>query len=330
MKINDEGQRLLVNLAQHYEVWLDASRVLAKGRLQWKTVAGKDYLYRIVDSRGNGTSLGPRGSQTEEQYEAFRRRREALDQINERLKTEAAQYRALRLPRLPTFVGDVLRELDVRSLMGTSFLVIGTNALIAYAIEAVEFLPPGIDTTDDFDLTWVEPVLGAAVPQPPNALFAALKAVDATYTINTEREFQVRNAKGNEVELLLAAAISDRWAREEKIRPTPLPEQDWLLKGRPVSHVVTDLGNKPGRISAPDPRWFGLHKLWLAQKPARSRLKVAKDEKQGTTVLDLVADHMPHYPLDTQFQAELPVELRPHMERWQRQRAVSSASSALT
>ena len=57
MKINDEGQRLLVNLAQHYEVWLDASRVLAKGRLQWKTVAGKDYLYRIVDSRVRGQIL---------------------------------------------------------------------------------------------------------------------------------------------------------------------------------------------------------------------------------------------------------------------------------
>jgi hypothetical protein len=317
MRINDEGQRLLTNLAQHYEVWLDAVRSLAEGRLQWKTVAQRDYLYRIVDSAGNGTSLGPRSETTEQHYATFQRQRRTRDDINQQIAIDAAMYRALRMPRLPSFVGDVLRALDVRALLGTSFLVVGTNALIAYAIEAVEVLPAGMDTTDDFDLTWVEPVHGVSAPQPPNALLAALKSVDATYTINTERQFQVRNSKGHEVELLLAAALSDHWVREQKLRPVPLPEQDWLLKGRPVSHVVTDFSDKPARVTAPDPRWFALHKLWLAQKPTRDRLKVAKDERQGMAILDMVADHMPHYPLDRAFRAELPEELQPHLERWE-------------
>ena len=317
MKINDEGQRLLANLAQHYEVWRDAVRSLAQGRLQWKTVAGRDYLYRIVDSAGNGTSLGPRSEATEQRDAAFQRQRHTRDDTNQQIAIDAALYRALRLPRVPRFVGDVLRALDVRSLLGTSFLVVGTNALIAYAIEAVEVLPAGMDTTDDFDLTWVEPIHGASASQPPNALLAALKSVDATYTINMERQFQVRNSKGQEVELLLAAALSDRWTREQKLRPVPLIEQDWLLEGRPVSHVVTDFSDKPARVAAPDPRWFALHKLWLSQKPTRDRLKVAKDERQGMAILDMVADHMPHYPLDTAFRAAVPAELRPHLQRWE-------------
>lgn len=330
LKINYEGQRLLVNLAQHYDVWMGASRHLASGRLQWKTIAGKEYLYRVVDSAGNGTSLGRRSEETERLYDEFTLARQTRDDTAGQLKVDAALCRALRLPRLPAFAGDVLRELDLRRLLGTSYLVIGTNALVAYAIEAVEVLPPGMDTTDDFDLAWVEPILGTDTPQPPNALLAALKKVDATYTINTERQFQLRNAKGQEVELLLAAALAHLWGRNQKIRPLPLPEQDWLLKGRSISQVVTDMSDRPARVTAPDPRWFGLHKLWLSKKPARHRLKIGKDERQGMAVLDMVADHMPHFPIDDAFRAELPEELRPHLERWDARRAAGSERPTIT
>jgi hypothetical protein len=50
--------RLLANLEQRYAAWMDAERVTLPGRLAWKTIAGKDYLYRIVNGRGNGRSLG--------------------------------------------------------------------------------------------------------------------------------------------------------------------------------------------------------------------------------------------------------------------------------
>lgn len=316
MKISEEAQRILANVAQHYDVWLDASRHLATGRLQWKTVSGRDYLYRLIDRTGNGTSLGPRGADTEQLFAEFSRARETRVSTEEVLREEAGIYRALRLPRLPSFVGEVLRELDVRRLLGTSYVVVGTNALVAYALEGLQLFPPGMDTTDDFDLTWTEPVF-ASTPQPANALLAALKAVDATYTINTERDFQVRNSRGQEVELLLAESIAEKWGPSQKLRPVPLPEQDWLLKGRPVAHVIFDLGGKAARVVAPDPRWFGLHKLWLSQKPQRDRLKIAKDERQGMAVLDLVVAHMPHYRVDVAFREELPDALKPHLARWE-------------
>lgn len=52
MEINEEGRRLLANLAQHYDAWRVASRHLAPGRLAWKRVSGRGYLYRIVDRQG--------------------------------------------------------------------------------------------------------------------------------------------------------------------------------------------------------------------------------------------------------------------------------------
>jgi hypothetical protein len=320
LRINEEGQRLLVNLEQHYDVWMKASRDIAFGRLHWKTVSGKEYLYRVIDSRGNAKSLGRRSDETEALYGDYRRALETREKSSEQLRMYAALYRSLRLPRLPAFAGDVLRELDRRSLLGSSFLVVGTNALIAYAIEAAEMLPPGMDTTEDFDLTWVEPVLSQA-KSPPNALLAALKSIDATYTINTEREFQIRNARGQEIELLLPETLATQWGVEQKIRPMPLPEQDWLLEGRQVAHVVSDMSDKPARLVVPDPRWFGLHKLWLSQKPERHRLKVDKDERQGMVILDMVGDHMPHLRMDDAFRSRLPPELQPHLERWEKHRS---------
>ena len=73
---NDEQLRLAANLRQYYESWRDSERALDEyaGYLGWKTVAGRQYLYR-TDSRGQGTSLGPRSSVTEEQLSEFQRGR---------------------------------------------------------------------------------------------------------------------------------------------------------------------------------------------------------------------------------------------------------------
>src|SRR3546814_2434116 len=65
-----------------------------------------------------------------------------------------------------------------------------------------------------------------------------LKAVDPTFTVNTERTFQARNAKAYEVEILVAPSRAQTMARTDRPRPVPLPEQEWLLVGQPVDQVV--------------------------------------------------------------------------------------------
>jgi hypothetical protein len=172
------------------------------------------------------------------------------------------------------------------------------------------------DETEDFDLAWagLEEQDGAPV-------WDMLKAVDPTFTVNSEREFQARNARAYEVELLVAPSRIATLAVKDKPRPVPLPEQEWLLPGRRVDQVVPCRDGTPARIVAPDPRWFALHKLWLGAQAKRNPLKRRKDTIQGNALLDAVAEAMPHYPLDGTFAESLPVDLAPFWQAWTGQKA---------
>lgn len=315
---SDEQARVLVNLAQHYGAWIEAERAMAglPYGMRWKTSGGRDYLCRIIDRAGNATSLGPRSPKTEAVLAEYRERRAATeaarDGAGDRLEVSARQYRALLLPMIPAEAAAILREADRRSLLGSHLLAVGTNAIPAYCVEAAGRILGASDETDDFDMAWV--AVGADPAS--NPVWAMLKAVDHTYTVNTERPFQARNAKAFEFELLAAPSRLPGMGRRDQPRPVPLPEQEWLLNGRPVSHVVVARDGSPARLAVPDPRWFALQKLWMSVQEKRNPLKRGKDERQGLAVLDAVADAMPQYPLGAGFEAEIPAELEPHYERW--------------
>ena len=170
------------------------------------------------------------------------------------------------------------------------------------------------DETEDFDLAWV----AEAPDEAERRVWDMLKAVDPTFTINSERDFQARNAKAYEVELLVAPSRAGTLSSKDQPRPVPLPEQEWLLLGRPVDQVIGCRDGSPARIVAPDPRWFALHKLWMAAQAKRNPLKRPKDRKQGLALLNAISSAMPHYPLDATFAAELPPELLPHLADWQK------------
>lgn len=313
----DEQARLLVNLRQRYEAWIDAERERAgmPYDLRRKSVTGRDYLYRIFDRSGNGQSLGAMTPDREAEFAAYHDRKRMLKdrigQLRATLAEAAALYRALRLPLLSSDAGPILRECDRRDLLGSRLLVVGTNAIAAYMIEANSFIALP-DETEDFDLAWV-----AQTPdETGRQVWDMLKAVDPTFTVNSERDFQARNAKAYEVELLVAPSRAGTLGNRDQPRPAALPEQEWLLHGRPVDQVIGCRDGSPARIVAPDPRWFALHKLWMADQSKRNPQKRPKDRLQGTALLDAVARAMPHYPLDTAFQAALPPPLRTIFDLW--------------
>lgn len=324
-----EQSRLLVNLRQRYEVWRDAEREFAAlpYDLRRKRVAGHEYLYRIHNRGGNGTSLGPMNEANAVLFERYHATKAALKgriaSLRPALAESAALYRALRLPLLSSDAGPILRECDRRSLLDGTLMVIGTNAIAAYMIEANGFivLP---DETEDFDLAWISE---KEEQQADDLVWNMLKAVDPTFTINTERDFQARNAKAYEVELLVAPSRSGTLRATDRPRPVPLREQEWLLLGRPVDQVVGCRDGSPARIVAPDPRWFALHKLWMATQAKRNPLKRPKDEAQGTALLDAVADAMPHYPLDASFREQIPAELQPMFETWESRKQASASAN---
>jgi hypothetical protein len=318
---SDEETRVLVNLEQQYEVWIEAERALATlpYNLKWKTVQGKDYLYEIIDRSGNGKSLGPRSPENEaifEKYQADKaaatnRRNESRSRLNETCRL----YRALRLPMIPSEAAEILREADRRSLLGSHLLVIGTNAMPTYFIEAGGRIMNAPAETNDFDLAWA----GSQSDEQDNPVWALLKSVDGTYTVNTERRFQARNAKAYEVELLVAPSKANTMGKRDQPQPFPLHEQEWLLRGKFVTRVVVARDASPARMTVPDPRWFALQKLWMSRQEKRNPLKRPKDAKQGLALLTAIKDWMPQFKMDSAFEQELPDELRPLYDEWKQQ-----------
>ena len=314
----EEQARLLVNLEQRYQVWIEADRMLGAlpYDLRRKEVGGKAYLYEIADRSGNGKSLGPWSDELAAKFEAYRNDKAAAkdrrDQSRARLDEAGRLGRALRLPLLANAAGPILREADRRRLLGSHFIVVGTNAMVAYAIEAGGFMREAPDETDDFDIAWT----ATETERGDRLVWDMLKAVDATFTVNLERTFQARNAKAYEVEILVAPSRAATMGRTDQPRPVPMPEQEWLLLGQKVDHVVICRDGSPARIVAPDPRWYALQKLWLGRQAKRHPLKRPKDLKQGAALLNAVRHVMPQYPLDAAFERSLPQDLVEPYREW--------------
>jgi hypothetical protein len=329
LNFNDEQLRTAVNLAQRYDAWIVAEREtfeLDAYKLRWKEISGRRYLYRFEGT--SGKSLGRESPElhvlqqrhTSDLAEAAKR----ADETGEQAKTYAFIYARLGLPVISGLAAPIIHRFDVAGALGTHLLVVGTVAMAAYELEAREAFAEGRTATEDADFAWTggrtEPLALGARADAPVSLLALLKQVDSTYTVNTECTFQARNRKGEEVEFLTAPSVTQSFPRHDRLSPLPLPEQEWLLAGRPLSHVAASAQGYPARLVVPDPRWFALHKLWLADKPTRSRLKADKDRTQGTMLLNAVVTSMPHYPLDEDFAKQLPKELGSYLLRWRADR----------
>lgn len=314
----DEQLRTLINLRPKYEVWRDAERDLRAMPydLRRKTIGNYEYLYEIHDRSGNGASLGAWDEDKQRTFEAYQARKAELKYrraVSRKQLGEGGRLaRAAGVPLLASAIGPIMREADLRGLLDGALLVVGTNCIPAYAQEAAGWIVGAADETDDFDIAWASNERPEGSP-----VWEMLKAVDPTFTVNTEREFQARNASSYEVELLVAPSRVATLGKQEKPRPIPLPEQEWLLLGKPVDQVMLCRDATAVRLVCPDPRWFALHKLWLSRQAKRNPFKRGKDRDQGLAVLDTIRETMPQYPLDADFIAAIPDALRPIWDEWQ-------------
>lgn len=313
--------RAAANIAQFHGAWLDAARQLhaLPYGMAWKKSAGKEYLYQLKDRAGNGTSMGPRSAETERALATYQQDKADAaarqDNARQRMNESSRILRALRAPSIYPESAAILREASIRSMLGTDILVVGTVAMTAYQYEAASYIGTGLDSTADFDLAWAGGRgLQVAVTYPPTtSVLSLLKSVDSTYTVNTEREFQARNRGAFEVELLVAPSLAKTLPPTEPLKPIPMPEQEWLLLGKRVEQVVPASDGTAALLIAPDPRWYALHKLWLADKPTRDPLKAPKDRQQGLVLLEAIQATMPRFPIDQVFRESMPAELRKYL-----------------
>ncbi|MBL8524176.1 MAG: hypothetical protein JNN20_10835, partial [Betaproteobacteria bacterium] len=249
-EFSPEQNRIRANLASYYERWLDTRRASDDlgYRLNWKTISGSRYLYEVFDRAGNGRSLGRESPELIARYEAFQTARETAKQdlagVNQVLAETGRLYAALNLPMIDTAAAEIFRECDVAGMLGTQLLAIGTNAMMAYEMEAGGRIFMGFDATADCDLAFRGEVMtftAAGGRTFDRTLAGLLKSIDSTYTVNTERSFQARNRKAFEVELLAAPSVIDKLPKGELVPVENMREQEWLLLGQPVSQVICGL-----------------------------------------------------------------------------------------
>ena len=334
LPFSSDAQRMAANLEQAYSFWLSARQSLQTlpASMYWAERSGSQYLYVKQNGADNGTSHGARSPETEQIFETFT---EEKKQVLERaasadalIQTRSTLYRRLRMPTLPDKQAEILRKLDIEGLLGTDLMVVGTNAFSAYEWAANAIFPAGNEETQDFDLTWCRGTPASltltgtdSTKRTRKTLFSVLRSVDPSYKINPRKPYQALNADGYEVELL-AAPSCHPLPKEEAFAPMQtLFEQEWLLLGSPVSAVVATERGRACPLTVPDPRFMGLHKLWLADKPERNPVKRDKDRRQGDVLLDAVRHFMQaSHPLNVDFLLSVPDDLRPTFDAWCAQR----------
>jgi hypothetical protein len=318
---DDEQSRALANLESYYAQWLAAARDLDgpyKGSMRWKVVGGKQYLYhRLSNTPLAEQSLGRRTGAVEARFVAFQRGKAEALARHARALAESERFakvaRALRLGLVPSQAARLLRHFDRRAMLGELLMVVGTIAMTAYESHAGARLFTGFDATQDFDMAWRGADSLRLQAPPPVSLLGTLREIDPLFTKNTERGFQAVSGK-YEVEILAAPSALASFPKNDLVPLGGMVEQEWLLLGRPVRHVLAASDGTPAPIVAPDPRWMALHKLWLSQKRGRQAVKRPKDQAQGLLLMRAVLAAMPDYPIDAEFVAQVPEELRGYLK----------------
>lgn len=324
-----DSPRTIANLEAAYEQWVDAHRSLARlpSSMYWQAKGEAEYLAVKQLATSPGTTLGPRSPETEAQLARYLEERDSLkDQIrrsDELIQERAALCRAQRVQPIPDRQSGILRELDKHEVLRNDVMVVGTNAFVAYSIACQARFPAGIEETEDFDLAWCRDT-GVSLARRSGdeatarlSVLGVLRDFDSSFNINPRKPYQAINRDGYEVELLAAPSLAPL-PKEEAFSPmVTLDEQEWLLKGRPLSVVAPTMRGRACPLYVPDPRWMALHKLWLSNKPQRNAAKRPKDLRQGEVLLSacryFLADM---YPMDLDFVFDLPSELRDIFTAW--------------
>jgi hypothetical protein len=330
--LSDAQAKQVIDAEQAYAAWQDAwvSNRTWSGGMHWKTVAGREYLYRTQDGTGKAKSLGVRSPETEQIAAQFHSGKAAaqvrLKNLKATLVLQAKINAVLRLGSAPVVVAEVCLRLSRAGLMGKNLMVIGTNSMLAYeAMAGVRFAREVMATTD-IDLLWSHKAHLAlttwedetdAVPQDlrpqslaenlsdnpavgPTSLMAILQKADKSFQRMAHQHFRAANDQGFLVDLIRQMPAPP-WKNEpesigavDDLVATDIWNMNWLLNAPRVNALAIAVNGTVFPISAPDPRAYCAFKLWLAQADERNPQKKSRDLAQAKAVYALIKDRLPH------------------------------------
>jgi hypothetical protein len=305
--LSGEQRRQLIDTQHVFTTWraekTDSNHRFAGG-MRWGKRGDKEYLLRKVGK--TETSLGMRTKETEAAYEAFVRGRsdndDRLKGLSERLDQLAPVNVAMGLGRVPTIAARILRACDEHGLLGEQLLVVGTNAMFAYEVQAGVQIDSGLIATGDIDLLFdARRHIGLAVKNmAPEGLIGLLQKVDRSFAPARPRAFRAANRDGYLVDLIRPEA-KEVFHDKRLAALTELPEDlegaaifgiDWLINVPKIEAVVVDEKGYPARIVAVDPRAFALHKAWVSRREDRLPLYAARDLQQAKAAATIAVNYL--------------------------------------
>jgi hypothetical protein len=321
-ELNEEQRRIAANLEQVYDVWREA--IIARAQMPrymlWKTVNGTNYLYVANPIE---KSKGRESNDTRKTYEEFSSLRDAFEAriagARDKLKSLAAQYRAIRLPMVMALPAKILQEMDLRGVLSSHFLVVGSLSMPAYEIEAGARLFAGLDETEDFDLSWTGRLsLSSHGNEENDSLLRIAKAVDTSFEVSPFSPQKIVNKKAFEIDVLCSRGDHFKVNVGDKRRifggrvvPVELEGQDILHLGHSIRHIILGRDGVVAPLCVPDPRFMAIHKQWLSKREDRSSLKRGKDHKQASILWDVCKNGLMFgHPINDDFLRAIPDEWR--------------------
>ncbi|MDN4587244.1 hypothetical protein DBA29_01850 [Xenophilus aerolatus] len=308
--IGDDARRQYIDARSAFEA-LEAARAESaalRGGMYWKAVNGSDYLVR-TSARNAQKSLGPRSAETEAMYTSFTARKEQADarlkDLTATVQRHQRMNRALFVGRVPTVVVDILNMMH-RQNVAEHFTVVGTHAVYAYEAAAGVRVESAAIATRDVDLLWDTRKrfkLATQLKRLDSSMLALLRKVDKTFKLRDGQLYTAVNSQGFEVDILR------REVQEQDPHPAQLSDTEedfWVVQARNAeqlvsaprfSSVVVAANGTMARMNTVHPLAFVRFKRWLAQRPDRDPLKVARDKLQADTVVQLVDEYLPQLSL---------------------------------
>ena len=295
-ELTDDQRRQTVDARQIYEAWLHRSQLTQHryaGSMRWLTRGGHDYLHRKVAKRER--SLGRRSVETEQAYRSFTDGRAAvraeLRSLTEQLDRLAPVLRAMGLGRVPRLSARILRKLHEHELLGRHLILVGTHALYGYEAAAGVHVPSPLLATGDVDLLWdTRQGLSLLLPEARRAgVLGLLQKVDRSFRLRGPKDFRAGNSEGFWVDLIRPEdraflQPNPRDARGEgpdDLHGAAIAGLQWLVNAPRFEAVALGEDGYPVRILTVDPRYFALHKLWVAEQAGRDPVKIPRDRQQA-------------------------------------------------
>ena len=250
---------------------LQSKRQLVGG-LQWKKVAGNEYLYRYqpdpITKQKRSTSVGRRNPETEALYSAFVAGRDSLAlqvaQIEPILESQTRVSKALRLNRYPNEAARVATTLWEDGLV-EHMLALGENAVAAYEVEYGKLVdvrsapkkreapyPQEQRAEIAFLIPHDEEFLGAMI--------ASLRRIDRSYQASFTT---VKGERGPEIRFFTREMISEEALLSGRSDDAEALES--LLDQPAVSNVAISKSGRPVPIYAVNPVGFAAYELWTHQ-----------------------------------------------------------------